>query len=164
MSQQSDMAKSHNMNKRFKILSCVLLGIFVVIGICLYCYYNKPERTIEKYINGMSNHNINEVSQCEAHSYGKLQESSLDYINYIDSLDIKAITDSNAIDDAYSHRVEVRPEYQDYPKKDIRLFDVSYYLKTIDEKATPIDSGTYTKSFLLIKVDNKWKIFSIEER
>lgn len=152
------------MKNRFKILSCVLLSVVIVIGILLYQYYDKPERTIEKYINAISNHNINEVSQCKTHDYGKLQEDSLDYIDYIDSLDIKAITDSAVIDNAYAHRVEVKPEYQDYPKKDIRLFDVSYYIKTIDEKATPIDSGTYKKSFLLIKEDNEWKIFSVEER
>ena len=152
------------MKKKVKILSILLISIVLTIGLLLYYYYNRPERTIEKYINGMSNHNINEVSQCKIHDYSKILKGSLDYIDYIDSLDIKAITASNDIDDAYAHRVEMIPEYQNYPKKDIRLFNVSYYIKTIDDKVTPIDSGIVKTSFLLIKENNEWKIFSIEER
>lgn len=65
------------MKKKVKILSCVLLSIVLAIGLLLYHYYNKPERTIEKYINGMSNHNINEVSKCIIHDHSKVLEGSL---------------------------------------------------------------------------------------
>lgn len=150
------------MNKKIKISICIFISILLVGGIFSYYFCNKPERIVEKYINSMSNRNCTELSKCRTKDYGNLEEGGLDYIDYVELIGIEAVTDYKSIEDAYLHRIEAKPQYQHYPKKDFKLFDVTYYLKTKDKFTSPINSDTYTKSFLVLKENGKWKIASIE--
>ena len=45
-------------------------------------------------------------------------------------IEITPITDDTSIDEAYFHRVQSVKKYQDLSKEDIKLFNVTYYLKT----------------------------------
>lgn len=67
------------------------------------------------------------------------------------------------MNDAYFHRIQARQEYQHLSKNDFKIYTVMYNLKVKDDVVSPVDSGEFTASYLLIKEDNKWKIDSIEE-
>lgn len=151
------------MNKKIKIIITTVLAILLGTGFVLYNSYTEPKRVIKNYITSLSNHNYDEVSKCRTLKYSQLEKGSLDYIDSVKLIELTQLTDDTSINEAYLHRIEAIPEYQHLPKDDFKLFKVSYYLKVNDDQTTPIDSGEFSKSYVLIKENNKWKIDSIEE-